>query len=326
MIAPGQPGLKTDMVRFARTHPTHSPARPTAPARPVPLADVRVPTHWASSLYHRLIGDQNRLFQRPAYGALAPSQLSRTPFGVRSYVSAGVGTSTVVFESGLGDGKEAWASVFKAVSSETRAIAYDRAGYGQSEGSDVARDGLQIVRELRALLQTENIPPPYVLVGHSLGGTIVKLFARIYPDEVAGVVLVDARHSDFVRRCRRMGVFRLLYEPPLALFMLARSAIRGELIASAQTMKQARRAGPFPAVPLIVMTRRQTASHWPGGVARAWARSQLSMAKLSALGRIKVCDDSGHHVHKDRPDLVVQAVLSVVAAARHLQENNDHPE
>ena len=100
----------------------------------------------------------------------------------------------MVFESGLGHGKRIWGPVFTGVTGFTRAIAYDRAGYGQSETSPEPRSGLQIVAELRAMLQTQGLKPPYVLVGHSLGGTYMKLFAKYHPEEVAGVVLVDARH------------------------------------------------------------------------------------------------------------------------------------
>mgnify|MGYP003753688767 CR=1 FL=1 len=268
------------------------------------------------SFMRRLFGSET---DAPPVAALPAnaSRTSHTPYGLRSFVSAGQGPLTVIFESGLGDGKEVWNSVLQAVSAQTRVVAYDRAGYGQSERSTEQRDGVQIVEELRAMLQAENIPPPYVLVGHSLGGTFVKLFACLYPQEVAGVVLVDARHADFSRRCRQMGVMRLFYEPPLALFMLGRSAKRAEFQAAPLTQKQVRAAGPFPKVPLIVLTHRLKAIHWPRGLMRAWASSQRSLAGLSTLGRIKVCDDSGHYVHRDRPDLVVRAVLGVVAAARY---------
>ena len=92
----------------------------------------------------------------------------------------------------MGHGKRIWGPVFNGVSAITHAVAYDRAGYGQSEVSPQARSGLQIVVELRAMLQTQGFTPPYVLVGHSLGGTFMKLFAKHHPDEIAGVVLVEA--------------------------------------------------------------------------------------------------------------------------------------
>ena len=254
----------------------------------------------------------------PALHTLPHATFSRTAMGIRSVVSAGVGSPTVVFESGLGHGKRNWGPVFGAISAVTRAVAYDRAGYGQSEPTREPRDGLQIVLELRDLLKTEGIAPPYVLVGHSLGGTYMKLFAKSYPDEVAGVVLVDARHAEFTQRCRQLGVPRLLYDPPEALLAMMSPIARAELSAAPLTLKQTRRAGSFPAVPLIVLTQRNAASRWPRGLGKVWMASQRSLAKMSRLGRIKVCEDAGHNVHVDRPDVVVRAVLNVVRAARYM--------
>jgi pimeloyl-ACP methyl ester carboxylesterase len=269
------------------------------------------------------------LLQRILTGRAAPSELELppmppvrtvlTPFGARCVSMGGHGGPTVVFESGLGAGKEAWAPVLNALTDRVRVVAYDRAGYGGSDKTDQPRDGHQLVRELRATLHALNLPGPYILVGHSLGGTLMKLYARTHPTEVAGVVLVDARNSDFSKRARHMGVHKLLYEPPRALFMLARPAIRREMRAAKLIMQQSRHAGPFPSVPLMVLTHERAATHWPRDLGRAWMESQRSMAKLSVLGRIAVCNDSGHHVHRDRPDAVVKDVLNVLEAARYQQ-------
>lgn len=247
---------------------------------------------------------------------LPPARFSRTAFGIRSLVVAGTGSPTVVFESGIGQGKRNWAPVFNPVSDVTRAVAYDRAGYGQSEASESSRDGLQIVLELRDMLRVEGILPPYVLVGHSLGGTVVKLFAKTFPNEIAGVVLVDARHEEFTQRCRQRGVSRLLYEPPEALLSMLPPTPRAELQAAPLTLKQARRAGTFPDVPLIVLTQSNVTSRWPKTLGKVWETSQRRMAKMSALGRVKVVGKAGHNVHMDRPDVVARAVLGVVRAAR----------
>jgi pimeloyl-ACP methyl ester carboxylesterase len=248
---------------------------------------------------------------------------SHTKHGKRSLVVAGTGTPTVVFEAGLGKGKEVWGSVFNEVAAQTRAVAYDRAGYGDSEPAKSAREPMQLVRELRAMLAEEGIAPPYVLVGHSLGGTIMKLFARAYPHEIAGVVLVDARHSDFARRCKQVGMPRFLYEPPAALFLLARAAMRGELAASTMSAGQARKVGPFPSVPLVVLTQNKSVARWPKSLGRLWVASQRNMVRMSKISRMEVCDDAGHNLHKDRPDAVVKAVLNVVRAARFLQEKSE---
>lgn len=250
---------------------------------------------------------------------LPHARFSSTTFGIRSLVVAGAGSPTVVFESGIGQGKRNWAAVFNRVSELTRAVAYDRAGYGQSEASELPRDGLQMVLELRDMLRTEGIEPPYVLVGHSLGGTMVKLFAKTWPEEVAGVVLVDARHEEFAQRCRQFGVNRLLYEPPQAFLNMLPPVPRAEVLAAPLTLKQARRAGSFPDVPLIVLTQSNATSRWPKSLGKVWEASQRRMAQMSTLGRIKVVGNAGHNLHMDRPDVVVRAIAGVVRAARAIR-------
>jgi pimeloyl-ACP methyl ester carboxylesterase len=290
------------------------PAAEARRARKAPRAPVRKA---GPSLFQRIFGAR-----KPELDALPHARFSDTPQGIRSFVVAGHGSPTVVFESGLGHGKRIWGPVFNGVSAVTRAVAYDRAGYGQSEPSTQPRSGLQIVAELRALLETEGFAPPYVLVGHSLGGTYMKLYAKMYPNEVAGVVLVDARHSEFTQRCRQLGVPRLLYEPPEALLSLLSPTPRAELEAAPLSLKQARKGGVFPPVPLIVLTQSNAAARWPAQLGKVWAASQRNLAKLSSLGRIKVLDDAGHNVHVDRPDVVVRAVLNVVRAARYLRHQS----
>lgn len=296
------------MVASAALPAEPHPERRRSTKPPKPLARKARP-----SLFQRIFGSK-----MASLDALPHSSFSHTPLGIRSFVTAGHGSPTVVFESGLGHGKRIWGPVFSGVSAVTRAVAYDRAGYGQSETSAEPRSGLQIVAELRAMLQTQGIKPPYVLVGHSLGGTYMKLFAKYHPEEVAGVVLVDARHSEFTQRCRELGVPRLLYNPPEALLRLLAPTSRAELEAAPLSLKQARRGGAFPDVPLIVLTQSNAAARWPSRLGKVWAASQRRMAKMSSLGRIKVLDDTGHNVHVDRPDVVVRAVLNVVRAARYL--------
>ena len=110
---------------------------------------------------------------------------------------------TVVFENGSRAELQGWSGVISALDSQTSQsaaestkswslFAYDRPGVGRSEPTDRPRDGRQIVADLRELLQQQDLKPPYLLVGHSLGGLYMQLFARLYPDEVQGLVLVDA--------------------------------------------------------------------------------------------------------------------------------------
>lgn len=109
---------------------------------------------------------------------------------------SGQGSPTVILESGIGMASPVWGWVEPRLQSLTRVCSYDRAGMGWSEAGPLPRDGQQIVRELQALLQRASIEGPYLLAGHSFGGRLVRLYAARYPEEVAGLVLVDTPPDD----------------------------------------------------------------------------------------------------------------------------------
>lgn len=100
----------------------------------------------------------------------------------------------VIFENGLGGRYDWWAKIFPEIAKTQRAFAYNRPGYGQSDTSAMDRDGRTIVEELRETLASLNIKPPYILVGHSAGGLYFQDFARRYPGDVIGLILVDSTH------------------------------------------------------------------------------------------------------------------------------------
>ena len=109
---------------------------------------------------------------------------------------AGTGEPTVVFESGLGEGSPYWGRIAPAVSATARVCVYDRAGRGGSDDAGAPQDGIAVARDLHTLLENAGIARPVVLVGHSTGGPYVRVFAALYPDEVAGMVLLDAQPAD----------------------------------------------------------------------------------------------------------------------------------
>jgi pimeloyl-ACP methyl ester carboxylesterase len=227
---------------------------------------------------------------------------------IQSYALQGTGP-VVVFESGLGDGKHSWEAVFGPVSEFARAFAYDRAGYGASRSDAPSRDAFTVVSELRRTLRALSLTPPYVLVGHSLGGQYVELFARLHPEEVSGMVLVDARNTSYGARCEVEGLERCTL-PWLARLMMPRAAQR-EVEASGRTEARIRATGSFPEVPLIVLT----ATRRPGSseaLKRVWAETQAELVELSPGARQEICEACGHYIQRDAPELVVDAVRSLV--------------
>jgi pimeloyl-ACP methyl ester carboxylesterase len=131
----------------------------------------------------------------PVY--LRPQRLVEVEPGRRLNVyCVGRGSPTVIFDAGLGDSNRVWALVQPSVAVVTRACSYDRAGLGFSDPSPKPNTSANDVADLHQLLRALRTKPPYVLVGHSLGGMNVKLYAESHPADVAGLVLVDPTHED----------------------------------------------------------------------------------------------------------------------------------
>jgi pimeloyl-ACP methyl ester carboxylesterase len=137
----------------------------------------------------------NMMEQYPAQGQLVDVD------GFKMHIyCAGKGHPTVILSAGLDDFSIFWSSVQPEVAETTRVCSYDRAGLGWSEASSDPRTSGVMVNELHKLLINANIHPPYILAGHSFGGALIRLYAHSYPDEVAGMVLIDAAPDDlFIR-------------------------------------------------------------------------------------------------------------------------------
>ncbi|MCZ7545250.1 MAG: alpha/beta hydrolase [Anaerolineae bacterium] len=136
----------------------------------------------------------------------------------------GEGSPTVVLESEFAGTSLDWTLVQPLISQTTRTCVYDRGGYGWSDPGPEPRSPQQIAAELHTLLTNAGIEGPYVLVGHSLGGKYVRMFASQYPEAVAGLVLVDARHESVepVRTPEENAEAREQYKGSLGLYSLLR--------------------------------------------------------------------------------------------------------
>lgn len=221
------------------------------------------------------------------------------------------GSATVVFEAGLGDDWTSWDDVAGEVARHARVFAYSRPGYGASGPMTSSRDPVQIVAELRSLLASQGYAPPFVLVGHSMGGTYMELFARSHPDEVVGVVLVDPRHRDFLDACEAARLDSCGI--PESLLSTQAPAEIAEYHAFPMISAEIRAAGTFGRYPVRVLT----ATEHPVTPAREtlWRSMLASLAAEAADGTQTLVRGSGHYIQLDRPDEVVRAILSVLPPA-----------
>jgi pimeloyl-ACP methyl ester carboxylesterase len=227
-------------------------------------------------------------------------------------VESGAGDATVVFESGLGDDWRPWQLVAPEVAEQARVFAYSRPGYGQSEPTTEPRDAEHIVADLRALLAARGYAPPYVLVGHSLGGGYMELFAKAHPEEVAGVVLVDPRHRDFTTACAEAAIDGCV--PPASIVATLPQVQIDELEGYAQTSEEVRAQGTFGSYPVRVLT---ATSHGFSHYGEALWESMLGeIAGEAADGKQMVFAGAGHYLQVERAHEVSQVILSVATGAR----------
>jgi len=266
----------------------------------------------------------------------------------------GQGGPTVVFDAGAGEiGSLAWGTVPAEVAADTRVCTYDRAGFGWSSPGPMPRTAGQVVLELHALLNSAGESGPFVLVGHSLGGKHMRLYAARYPDDVVGMVLVDARHEDVDSALgpealqveldqtkqfrelevalRRLGITRAL-GPWLAglagpevrdlqpfYFVqqghpAAAEANMSEISSYVQSNAQLRvEAGTLGDMPLTILMRGKPIAD--PEYWSVWQASQRTLAKLSTRGRLIVAEDSGHTIQLEQPQLVVSAVRQTLTLA-----------
>ena len=223
---------------------------------------------------------------------------------------AGAGDATVVFESGFGDDWTPWEPVAGEVAARARVFAYSRPGYGGSDPSEDPRDAAHIVEDLRTLLASRGYAPPYVLVGQSFGGTYMELFAKSYPEEVVGLVLVDPRHRDFAAACEEAGLDGCSIPASVVASLPPVQIAEYEAFASASG--EIRAAGAFGPYPVRVLTA--TAHGFAPEIEALWQSMLGSLASEAAAGEQRLFAEAGHYLQTERPYEVAEVILSLVPA------------
>jgi pimeloyl-ACP methyl ester carboxylesterase len=223
----------------------------------------------------------------------------------------GTGTPVVVFVAGLGDrGETAWRTVWGQVARNARACSYDRAGLGRSDPNPKTATYQAATDDLHILLRRGRIPGPYVLVGHSLGGLLARLYAHQHPADVAGVVLVDATPVDWFPTVQRLL-------PAALLSPLTHNPEGFDLRHGLSSLTPLDRPGVLDRRPLAVMwAPNQPPPGLPPStsqeLARSWEAEQARLARLSSASRLQRVPGSGHYLQRDRPKLVVAGIDDVL--------------
>jgi pimeloyl-ACP methyl ester carboxylesterase len=268
----------------------------------------------------------------------------------------GEGAPTVVMDSGLGGTVLDWQLVQPKVAKFARVCTYDRAGMGWSDSGAQPRTSQQIVRELHTLLSNAGVREPFVLVGHSFGGTNMQVFASQYPNEVAGMVLVDSALEDekavtltqahqpsplLMKIYATIGLTRLPYtlggetsgltSPKLEDEQAAISSHRKHIFAVADETASLHesfdenRANPMSLEdrPLMVLTAGSVQLTGTGLsqeqmnlIDKRHSESQAALTRRSENAKQIIAEGSGHYIQVEQPDLVIDAIRRVVDATR----------
>jgi pimeloyl-ACP methyl ester carboxylesterase len=233
-------------------------------------------------------------------------------------LTTGNGEPTVVFESGSGSPLETWVRVQPEVSKFARTISYDRAGNGLSEKGPVPRDGATIASELHTALVNSRARPPYILVGHSLGGPYIRIFAGLYPQEVAGMVLVDPTQEELIEWAKARDPKPERTPRPY-----------DEVDCAPATFAQARE-NPIPAgIPVLLISGlgpREIPNFLPADLKAEVQKDQQTFypAKLRfhrqwvdkiPTAKLIITQNSGHGIPFEEPELIVGAIRQVAQQA-----------
>ena len=248
----------------------------------------------------------------------------------------GDGAPAVILDTGLGGTSADWGFVQPDVARFTRVCSYDRAGMGYSDPGPSPRTARRIASELATLLVHGGIAGPVVLVGASIAGFEVRVFASDHPERAAGLVLVDASHEDqahevpamarYVPLLSTFGVLRLFgvsfgqrvesLAPSVRQFARATSfrsagyqAAADEIIHIRESASEVRSSRRKLTIPVLVVTGAR-------GADENWRQLQRDQASLSERGCLMIAHESGHVVAVDQPEVVVDAIRTVVESVR----------
>jgi pimeloyl-ACP methyl ester carboxylesterase len=270
----------------------------------------------------------------PTLAALFSEKVDVGGYGLQILCS-GVGTPTVIVDdsysgSVLEDGN--WLNVRYGIEKTNRICIYDPAGAGVSDLPPARlRTSQDLVKDLHTLLVNAHVPGPYILVGHNLGGFNARLYASQYPDEVAGMVLVDSFHPDYPSQALAALPAESPDEPE-SLRLLRSLLTKSELgnsegsnsaaIDFNPSAEQVRATAPRGDLPLVVVTR-SPAWRIPDlspdimeTLDQVWQELQVDLTTLSSNSTHVIAPEPGYNTPFEEPQLVIDAIRKVIAETK----------
>ena len=244
---------------------------------------------------------------------------------------------TIIIDVGIAASSASWYKIAKELSKNTRICLYDRAGYGWSDSGRGERTTATIVHELKLLVKRAEIPGPYIIVGHSFGGFTARYFAAKFPEDVAGLVLVDSSHPEQIYRLSALdnqGKKPLItgrdanapadfseFERKWYFLNSSRKATfaqMAELKYFKQSAYQVKHSGPLKDIPIAVLSRGIAQLPELNGVSleNEWLDMQKDLLNLSKNSWHSIILNSGHNIYEEAPAKIIENILEVIEKSR----------
>jgi len=237
----------------------------------------------------------------------------------------GEGSPTVVLVSGFGAPQTYWNPVIPDLAAQTTVLTYDRAGIGKSEIGELPTHGKQAAADLHTLLNKLNLPKPYIVIGHSYGGILVRLFASMYPDEVGGIILEDSSYEGMLAEQKKILKGKDLEQLEK---MASRYAVPDNPKTEGDyrdiTTEQVKNSKPLPHVPFVVLSAGDRLRNMPPifsdeakkKLAELGIEMQKKLAALIPGAKHIIVDDVGHNMHLERPEVLIKPVIEMIKEVR----------
>jgi pimeloyl-ACP methyl ester carboxylesterase len=253
-------------------------------------------------------------FASGASAGIAGKQMIKSPYDQVEAAIQGVrapGQPVIVLIHGLGSGMGTWKKLLPLLSAQHQVFAYNRPGYGNSGWSGRKRDAFNIAEELRATLDSAGLAPPYLIVGHSMGGVYAQAFASRYPEETSAMLLIDTAVPHQRAMLEKKGFLQSAF--------IGNVMLDGSPMPRREYFNQNENDAEMDAAPLYAKGKvtMLMADHLdpisPGGYVRARQDAMRVLADRYQAKLVPV--DSGHFIHKQRPETVVGAINEMLAAS-----------
>lgn len=238
---------------------------------------------------------------------------------VRDY---GSGSPTVIIEAGLACDKDLYTQLQFDLAKETRVIVYDHPGIGESTPRDQPRTLPNYAQELQALITKKQLKPPFILVGHSLGGHIIRYYTNLYPEDVAGLVFIDHPHEDWFRHIRRTWVpaeqerYFKWWRPEGSTY---KGTALKELVTYEENCDLVRGIYPPSNIPVLMFTGSADMHYEPAAMERdrkEWASLQASIIAGSTDKKHVIDWETGHVPHRQKPELFEREIRAFIVKIR----------